>query len=115
MRQWQPSLNDPNVRVEGLAELEQAIAIVLTSPLGSVAGNPSFGSRLFELVDAPANIVRTRAPAEVLRALKRWEPRVTVVETSVQSATEDGRLVLEVYWHPAATPDAAARRTEVAL
>lgn len=112
MRQWQPSLSDPNIRIEGIAELEQSISIVLTSPVGSVPGNPEFGSLLYELIDAPLNIVRVRAPAEVQRALGRWEPRVEVIETSVLPPDEDGQLVLEVFWRPAGT-NAAARRTTV--
>lgn len=112
VRQWQPSLADPNVRVEGLSELHQSIAIVLSTPVGSVAGNPELGSRLDELVDAPVTVVRGRAPAEVQRALGRWEPRVEVLETIVMPSSDDGHFELEIYWRPAGT-DMAAQRTVV--
>lgn len=114
-QQWQPKLGEPGVRVEGLAELEQSLSIVLTTPVGSVPGRPLFGSRLHELIDQPINMVRARAPQEARRAIAQNEPRIEVIDTAVTDATADGNTVCQVYWRPAGQPDAAARMTEVPL
>lgn len=114
--QWQPKLGEPGVRVEGLAELEQSLSIVLTTPEGAVPGRPAFGSRLHELIDAPFAQVRAAAPTEVERAVRVNEPRVVIFETMVSAdQAAAGGFVLTVYWRPAADPEAAPLATEVTL
>ena len=61
------------------AHLCQSIADILTTPLGSHVMRRNYGSRLYELIDAPINrqttIEFTVATAD---ALLLWEPRVRV-------------------------------------
>lgn len=112
-QQWQSKLGEPGARIEGLAELEQSLSIVLTTPVGSVPGRPTFGSRLHELVDQPINVVRARAAQEVRRAVAESEPRIEIIDTAVADATVGGTATCQVYWRPAGQPDAAAKMTEV--
>jgi phage baseplate assembly protein W len=114
-QQWQSKLGEPGVRVDGLAELEQSLSIVLTTPVGSVPGRPSFGSRLHELIDQPVSTVRARAPQEVRRAVTQNEPRIEIIDTAIVDPTPDGGVTYQVYWRPAQQPDAAAKMTEVTV
>ena len=62
-------------------DIEQAIAIILGTPVGQRVMRPTFGSRLHELVFAQAN-PSTCGLAElyVKEALTFWEPRIEVLD-----------------------------------
>lgn len=62
-------------------EIDQAIRIILLTPIGQRVMRPDFGSRLHELVFEPNNS-HTAAQAQryVEEALGRWEPRIIVKE-----------------------------------
>jgi phage baseplate assembly protein W len=81
-------------RVSGLAHLRQSIRDILTTPIGSRVMRRDYGSRLYELVDAPVNretlLDLYGATAE---ALAIWEPRIEVEQVTAESA-EPGRVVL---------------------
>ena len=63
-------------RLSGMDHLRQSIIDILTTPIGSRVMRPGYGSRLFELVDAPVNqttfccIVSTRAENNALYAAR---------------------------------------------
>ncbi len=81
-------------QIAGLSHLRQSITDILTTPIGSRVMRRDYGSRLFELVDAPLDgstlIALFAATAE---ALDRWEPRFRLERVQVQSG-EPGRVVL---------------------
>ncbi len=81
-------------RIAGLSHLRQSITDILTTPVGSRVMRRDYGSRLFELVDAPLDgstlVALFAATAE---ALDRWEPRFRLDRVQVQSG-EPGRVVL---------------------
>lgn len=81
-------------RVSGLTHLRQSIRDILTTPIGSRVMRRDYGSRLYELVDAPVNretlLDLYGATAE---ALAIWEPRIEVEQVTAESA-EPGRVVL---------------------
>lgn len=81
-------------RIAGLSHLRQSITDILTMPVGSRVMRRDYGSRLFELVDAPLDgstlVALFAATAE---ALDRWEPRFRLDRVQVQSG-EPGRVVL---------------------
>lgn len=65
--------------LSGLDHLRQSIRDILTTPLGSRVMLRDYGSRLFDLVDAPINrqtIVDIYAAT--VEALAKWEPRIAV-------------------------------------
>lgn len=65
--------------LEGLAHLRQSVRDILTTPLGSRVMRRDYGSRLFDLVDAPLNSQTVvDLYAATAEALQRWEPRLTV-------------------------------------
>ena len=66
-------------QLSGFEHLRQSVRDILTTPLGSRVMGRDYGSRLFELVDAPLNgATLTRMYAATYQALKRWEPRLLV-------------------------------------
>ena len=75
--------------VAGAAHLRQSIRDILTTPIGSRVMRRIYGSRLFEVIDAPlnpANIARIVAAAA--EAIDTWEPRYRVVRIQVAAAGE---------------------------
>lgn len=83
-------------RITGLAHLRQSIRDILTTPIGSRVMRRDYGSRLYELVDAPVNReTLLDLYAATAEALATWEPRIEVEQVTADSAAP-GRVVLTV-------------------
>lgn len=105
---WQPALGTPGGVVEGLRDIDQAIRIVLTTPKGSDAHRPDFGSDLHLYIDWPTNRVTPHLVRESVDAIRRWETRVSVVQ--VQVSIDDEHVIVRVQWRVA---DGVPQLTEV--
>ena len=71
----------------GAAHLHQSIRDILTTPIGSRVMRRTYGSRLFELVDAPLNDANTADMiAAAAEAIDAWEPRYRVQRIRVAAA-----------------------------
>jgi phage baseplate assembly protein W len=84
--------------LSGDAHLAQSIADILATPIGTRVMRRPYGSRLPDLIDAPANAAtRVQLYAATATALMRWEPRITIkrVTLSVVDAMA-GRWVLDL-------------------
>lgn len=82
--------------LSGDAHLAQSIANILSTPVGSRIMRRDYGSRVPDLIDAPAHAAtRVQLYAATATALMRWEPRITLtrVALSVIDALQ-GRWVL---------------------
>ncbi|MCB9076726.1 MAG: GPW/gp25 family protein [Anaerolineaceae bacterium] len=80
----------PKIEANGVAltteqnEIEQAIQIILMTPIGQRVMRPEFGSRLLELLFEPNNShTAARARRYVEEALERWEPRINIKDVRV--------------------------------
>ncbi len=93
---WQPALGG-NGEVTGLEDLRQAIAIILRTPRGSDPLRPEFGSNLHLYIDYPVNRARPHLVRETVDALRRWEPRLSVVSVAVSQAGDAGVKVSVVF------------------
>ncbi len=89
--------------LSGDEHLQQSIADILSTPLGSRIMRRDYGSRLFELIDQPANPVqRLLALATVADALRRWEPRILLQRLGMRPAdgatseAQQGRFELSI-------------------
>lgn len=73
--------------ISGINHLRQSLSEILTTPIGTRVMRRDFGSRLYELVDAPMNNATLldlySATAE---ALVRWEPRFRLTRIQVSEA-----------------------------
>lgn len=105
---WQPALGTSGEVVEGLRDIDQAIRIILTTPKGSDAHRPEFGSDLHLYIDWPVNRVTPHLVREAVDAIHRWETRVMVVQ--VQVRIEEAHVFLRVQWRVA---DDVPQLTEV--
>ena len=83
-------------RLSGINHLRQSVRDILTTPIGTRVMRREYGSRLYELVDAPVNSeTMIDLYAATFEALQTWEPRIEVeqVRAEVQGP---GRVVLTV-------------------
>lgn len=105
---WQPALGTSGEVVEGLRDVDQAIRIILTTPKGSDAHRPEFGSDLHLYIDWPTNRVTPHLVREAVDAIRRWETRVSVVQ--VQVSIDVAHITVRVQWRVA---DGIPQLTEV--
>ncbi len=82
--------------ISGLDHLNQSIADILTTPMGSRIMRREYGSLVPELLDHPLNggtIVRLYAATA--DALMRWEPRIRLTNVQLQ-IDASGAAVLDL-------------------
>ncbi|KVE64677.1 hypothetical protein WI96_14150 [Burkholderia vietnamiensis] len=83
--------------ITGQAHIEQSVADILFTPLGTRVERREYGSLLAELIDGPVNpVMRMRVMAASVMALARWEPRIQVNQVDFGSTGIDGGAVLEL-------------------
>lgn len=82
--------------ITGLEHINQSVADILNTPLGSRVMNRSYGSNLFQLIDAPGNQGSfLKIYAATIDALIRWEPRLLPVRVKVTAGEiEQGKFEL---------------------
>jgi phage baseplate assembly protein W len=90
--------------VEGFADVNQCIAIILNTPKGSDPLRPTFGCDIWQYIDAPMTLAVPHLVREVTEALTIWEPRISVLAvtatpslTSVTSQS-DAALAVTITW-----------------
>lgn len=67
--------------VSGNTKVKQSIYDILSTPLGSLFFNRSYGSRLFEsLFEQNDSILATLLENDIVDALEKWEKRIEVGE-----------------------------------
>jgi phage baseplate assembly protein W len=83
-------------RLSGINHLRQSIRDILTTPVGTRVMRRAYGSRLFQLVDAPMNrATLLQLYAATFEALAQWEPRIKAQKV-LATAAAPGRVTLEV-------------------
>jgi hypothetical protein len=86
--------NQTGKALSGFDHLKQSIRDILSTPIGTRVMLRDYGSRLFELVDAPLNrgtIVEIYVAT--IEALVKWEPRLRVSRVIAESIT-GGKITL---------------------
>ncbi len=68
--------------VTGVDDVDQCIAIILTTPKGSDVLRPTFGTDLWKYIDAPIKEAGLAAVREVTQSITQWEPRVKVLSVT---------------------------------
>src|SRR5208283_2139338 len=87
---WSLKLGTIGAVVQGLQDIDQCIAIILTTPRGSDPLRPTFGADLWRYIDNPINIAIPSIVREVAAAIAMWEPRVSLQSVSVSPANDAG-------------------------
>ncbi|TWC18652.1 hypothetical protein FBY06_114110 [Pseudomonas sp. SJZ085] len=93
---WQPTLGTSGEVVEGLRDIDQSIRIILTTPKGSDPHRPEFGSDLHLYLDWPTNRVTPHLVREAVDAIRRWEPRISVVQVHILIDAQ--QIIVQVRW-----------------
>lgn len=82
--------------VGGIDHLRQSIRDILTTPIGSRVMRRDYGSRLFELIDAPYSAATKLAIiAATVEALMIWEPRIEVEEVVLRTF-QPGQITIDL-------------------
>lgn len=82
--------------LDGIDHLFQSIKDILTTPIGSRVMRRDYGSRLFELVDAPINAQTILdLYAATAEALGKWEPRFKLKTATIASASP-GKIEIDL-------------------
>ena len=70
--------------LSGKAHLRQSITDILRTPVGSRVMRRDYGSRLFNLIDAPVTpSFKSECYAAVAEALDQWEPRFKLTQVKI--------------------------------
>jgi len=103
--------------LDGLAHIEQSVADILATPIGSRVMRRTYGSLVPALLDMPANpATLLRVQAAAASALALWEPRLVLQAiTAAPAAESPGRVLLTITALLAATPDAPPLTITVAV
>lgn len=90
--------------VQGMQDIEQCIAIILSTPKGSDYLRPHFACDVWRFIDAPLDLAVPHIVREVVEALTIWEPRISVTAVTAALAPNGsnnnvpGNLVVSVTW-----------------
>lgn len=83
-------------RLGGIDHLRQSLRDILTTPIGTRVMRRDYGSRLYELVDAPLNRdTIAQLYAATAEAIRRWEPRFKLSSVRIASS-EVGSVELDL-------------------
>jgi len=107
---WQPALSREGEVVQGVHDIDQAIGIILSTPLGADTHRPSFGCRIHDYLDWPITRARPHIVREVVSALTRWEPRMRIESVQIEPASAPEHLTIRIRWKAA---DGVIRQTQV--
>jgi uncharacterized protein len=82
--------------LSGVDHLRQSISDILTTPIGSRVMRRDYGSRIFELIDAPMNrSTLLQLYASTAESLQKWEPRFKLQKVEAISASP-GKVELDL-------------------
>jgi uncharacterized protein len=93
--------------VSGERELVESIRLILGTAYGERPMRPEFGCGIHEFVFAPSDATTAgRIAHEVRASLRRWEPRIEVLNVEVSPGDEDrSTLYIDVKYQERATND----------
>lgn len=96
---WSLKLGAIGEIVEGPADVEQCLQIILTTPKGSDPLRPTFGADLWQYIDYPIDTAIPSLVREVTEAITLWEPRVKLISiTAAPDTNTISNLLVSVVW-----------------
>ena len=93
---WQYKLNGIGSIAEGVEDINQCIAVILSTQKGSVPHRPTFGSDILKYVDYPVNIAKANIIRETIDSITLWEKRVKVDSVTVE--INQTQINIKVQW-----------------
>lgn len=93
---FQPKLSSIGEVVESIDDVNQCIAIILTTQKGSVPHRPEFGSEIYKYIDYPINEAIPNITRESIEAINIWETRVDI--ENVTTKIIESQVKIQVEW-----------------
>ena len=91
--------------VQGRADIDQCIGIILQTPLGADPLRPTFGIDQTLYIDVPIAMLPSKLVGAAKTAIETWEPRILVDQISiVQSANNIAHVIVTVAWRYQTAP-----------
>src|ERR1700758_1970296 len=85
--------------VQGVADINQCIGIILATPKGSDPLRPTFACDLWRWIDAPITVARPNLVREIVEAITKWEPRVRVLSVVINLVAGTlSNLAITIVW-----------------
>jgi uncharacterized protein len=97
--------------VQGVADVNQCIGIILATPQGSDPLRPTFACDLWRWMDVPVTVARPALVREIVEAIMKWEPRINLLSVTVDLVTAgqtslpvppnsnvDAQLLITIVW-----------------
>ena len=100
--------------VSQIEDLNQGIANLLMTPIGSVPTEPEKGSDVLEAIDLPPEVAIPRLTVTIWEGLTRWHPRITVDSVRVEQVAFE-RFACPLFWRPAAFVASEFIRSDVQI
>ncbi len=100
---WSVTLGAIGKVVQGIADVEQCLGIIVTTPRGSDPIRPTFGANIWRYIDFPISLALPAIVSELTSAITTWEPRVKLVSVTAQpvndaSAQSGAQLEVTLNW-----------------
>lgn len=93
---WQYKLNEIGSVSEGVDDINQCIALILSTRKGTVPHRPTFGSNIYKYIDYPVNEASPNIIRETIDAITQWETRIKL--TSVTANILNSQIKINVEW-----------------
>ena len=93
---WQLKLNEIGRIAQGVDDINQCIAIIITTRKGTDPHRPTFGSDVYKYVDYPVNEAKPNIIRETIDAINIWETRIKV--NSVIVNIENEHINIKIQW-----------------
>jgi uncharacterized protein len=85
---WSLALGAIGEVVQGIADVEQCLGIIVTTPRGSDPLRPTFGADIWRYIDYPTSLALPSIVSELTSAITIWEPRVKLVSVTAQPVND---------------------------
>jgi phage baseplate assembly protein W len=102
---WSFSVSSIGEAVEGVADINQCIGVIIGTQKGSDPFRPDFGSDVWDWIDRPLGIAIPNMKRAIIEAVALWEPRVTItgIEYAYQNTAGENAPVysgarFNIYW-----------------
>ena len=90
--------------VQGVADVNQCIAIILGTPKGADPLRPTFGADLWQYIDYPIQAAIPAIAREITEAITLWEPRIRLLSVRTglvandASSNRNAHLQITIVW-----------------
>jgi hypothetical protein len=85
--------------VQGVADVNQCIGIILSTPPGSDPLRPTFACDLWSLLDTPIDVARPALVREIVESVLKFEPRVRILSVVVDLVPGTlANLLITIVW-----------------